>query len=416
MDTLTSLVFITCLAAFSHSRNVVEPGTRSLETMERVYRVLGEYPIIDGHNDFPMGIRSLLKNDVDQLNFDHDLTQEEPWASYYANHVDLPRMRKGQMGGQFWSAFISCKSQYADAIQLFLEQIDVIKQFVARYPDDLHWAVSTADIEAARKSGKIASMIGVESGHAIGSSLPILRTLYDMGARYMTLTHGCNTPWADAAQVESGYFPARNNGTSDFGRKVVLEMNRLGMLVDISHVSSDTMRQVLDTTQAPIIFSHSGARAICSNPRNVPDDVLERVAEVGGVVMVNFYACFLIDNCGDEDATVLDVVKHINHIRKVAGVDHVGIGGDYNGIDIVPVGLEDVSKYPELFAALIEDGEFEWTDEDLAKLAGQNLINTFKAVEEVRDMLADAGVKADNSWIPAEDLGNDTACSTNFPM
>merc|ERR1719187_1758142 len=411
----TPVLVILCLVSFTFSRNVIN-HERSQSTMERVYRVLADYPVIDGHNDFPMGIRSLLKNDLEKLNFDHDLTVEEPWASYWANHVDLPRMRKGQMGGQFWSAFISCKSQFHDAVQLFLEQIDVIRQFVAKYPNDLLWATSTDDIIQAWAEGKIASLIGVESGHAIGSSLPILRTLYDMGARYMTLTHGCNTPWADAAQVESGYFPARSNGISEFGEKVVLEMNRLGMLVDLSHVSSDVMRQVLDVTVAPVIFSHSGARAVGSNPRNVPDDVLEKVAEVGGVVMVNFYSCFLIDNCREQNATVLDIVKHINHIRRVAGVDHVGIGGDFNGVDVVPVDVQDVSKYPEVFAALIEDGEFEWTDEELAKLSGLNLINTFRAVEEVRDAIAAAGAKPDNSWIPVADMGNDTACNTNFPM
>merc|ERR1712179_468764 len=271
MDTLTNLLVLLCITASSYSRNVVNHGTRSQETMERVYRVLGEYPVIDGHNDFPMGIRSLLRNDVEQLHFESDLTQEEPWASYYANHVDLPRMREGQMGGQFWSAFIGCKSQFADAVQLFLEQIDVIKQFVAGYPADLMLAMSVADIEQAWAEGRIASMIGVESGHAIGSSLPLLRTLYAMGARYMTLTHGCNTPWADAAQVESGDFPPRVNGISEFGGKIVREMNRLGMLVDLSHVSSDVMRQVLSITEAPVIFSHSGARAVCSNPRQLLD-------------------------------------------------------------------------------------------------------------------------------------------------
>ena len=190
--------------------------------MERVMRVLGEHPVIDGHNDFPMAIRSLFQNDIGKVNFDHDLTQEEPWASYWSNHCDLPRMRQGGMGGQFWSAYISCNAQFSDAVQLFMEQVDIIKQLVAKYPADLAWAVSTADIEAAMGAGKVASMIGVESGHALGSSLAILRTLYKLGVRYMTLTHGCNTPWADAAQVESGYFPPRSNGISEFGEKVNL--------------------------------------------------------------------------------------------------------------------------------------------------------------------------------------------------
>jgi len=409
------LIYLSC----SSSKFVSPPGgsERSQQTWERVYRVLGEHPVVDGHNDFPMGVRSLLKNDVwNSLHFDQDLTQQEPWSSYWANHCDLPRMRKGQMGGQFWSSFISCKAQFHDAVQLFLEQIDVIRQMVAKYPDDLMWAVSSDDIQAAMRSGKIASLIGVESGHAIGSSLALLRTLYEMGARYMTLTHGCNTPWADAAQVEQGYFPPRSDGISQFGHKVVLEMNRLGMLVDLSHVSSDVMRQVLDFTLAPVIFSHSGARAVCSHPRNVPDDVLQTVAQVGGVVMVNFYSCFLTDDCQEREATVEDVVKHINHIRRVAGVDHVGIGGDYNGVDITPTGLEDVSKYPEVFAALIEDGEFDWTDEDLAKLANGNLLRTFRQAEEVRDLLAENGVRPDNSWIPAADMGNDTSCNTDFPL
>jgi len=382
--------------------------------MERVWRVLGEHPVIDGHNDFPMAIRSLFNNDIDQINFDHDLTQEAPWNTYWANHCDLPRMKKGGMGGQFWSAFISCNAQFHDSVQLFMEQVDVIKQLVAKYPDDLMWATSSSDIETAISQGKIASMIGVESGHAIGSSLAILRSLYELGVRYMTLTHGCNTPWADAAQVESGNFPPRSNGISQFGEKVVHEMNRLGMLVDLSHVSSDVMRQVLDTTYAPVIFSHSGARSVCSNPRNVPDDVLERIPEVGGVVMVNFYSCFVIDDCREKDATVTDVVKHINHIRRVAGVDHVGLGGDFNGIDQLPVGLEDVSKYPNVFAALIEDEEFEWTDEDLGKLAGQNLIRTFREVEEIRDSMTSGGFKPDNSWVPVPDLGSDTGCRTDY--
>merc|ERR1719244_2216134 len=385
---------------FVGSQTAFLPRQYTETTQARIERILTEFPVIDGHNDFPMGIRELLRNDINKLDFDSDLTVVEPWASYWANHIDLPRMRKGQMGGQFWSAYIGCSAQFHDAVQLFLEQIDVIHQLVSRYPEDLHWATSVADIEAARAQGKIASLIGVESGHAIGSSLPLVRTLYRMGARYMTLTHGCNTPWADAAQVEVGDFPPRVGGLSEFGEKVVLEMNRLGMLVDLSHVSSDAMRQALAVTRAPVIFSHSGARAVCGHPRNVPDDVLQTVTQNGGVVMVNFYACFLIDDCRNQDATVQDVVKHINHIRAVAGVDHVGIGGDYNGIDKPPVDLKDVSHYPEVFAALIEDGTYEWTDEELAKLAGLNLIRSFRAAEEYRDIKAAEGALEDNNWIP----------------
>jgi len=407
-----SLLLIFLLAG---SQAASLPAKYSETTRKRVSRVLTEFPVIDGHNDFPMALRQLLRNDVSLLDFDSDLTQVEPWSSYWANHIDLPRMRKGQMGGQFWSAFIGCSAQFHDAVQLFLEQIDVIRQFVARYPDDLHWATSVADIEEARGQGKIASLIGVESGHAIGSSLPLVRTLYRMGARYMTLTHGCNTPWADAAQVEVGDFPPRVGGLSKFGEKVVREMNRLGMLVDLSHVSSDAMRQALAVTRAPVIFSHSGARAICTYPRNVPDDVLQMVAEKGGIVMVNFFPYFLTDDYPARNATVQDVVAHINHIRAVAGVEHVGIGGDYNGINVTPVGLEDVSHYPEVFAALIEDGTYDWTDEELAMVASQNLINTFRAVEEVRDLLASEGEQPDNSWIPEADLGSDTGCNSDFP-
>lgn len=317
------------------------------------------------------------------------------------------------MGGQFWSAYVGCKSQFKDAVQLFIEQIDLIKQIVDRYPDDLMWADSADGIEEAMAAGKIASLIGVESGHAIGSSLPMLRSLYALGARYMTLTHGCNTPWADAAQTEDGYFPTRVDGLSEFGALIVKEMNRLGMLVDLSHVSADAMRQAIEASEAPVMFSHSGARAVANRSRNVPDDVLEMVKEGGGVVMVNFYTYFLIDEY-DRNATVQDVVDHINHIRRVAGVDHVGIGGDYNGVDLTPVDLPDVSHYPEVFAALIEDETFEWTDEDLGKVANGNIIRVLREVEAVRDELAMEGRLPDNTWISAQDLGNDTGCRSEF--
>jgi len=381
-------------------------------THERVQRILSNVPLIDGHNDFPLSIRNHLDNDVGMLHFGCDLSRLEPWASDSMSHTDLLRLRKGRVGGQFWSAYMDCDAQYKDAVQLFLEQIDVIKRLVEYYPDDLQWADSADSIEAAFKSGKIASLVGVESGHAIGSSLAVLRTIYDSGARYMTLTHSCNTPWADAAQAESGDFPADSEGISEFGEKVVLEMNRLGMMVDLAHVSSDTMRDVLRISRAPVIFSHSSARAVANNVRNVPDDVLETIKEKGGIVMVNFYSCYVIEDCDKNNATVDDIVKHINHIRKVAGINHIGIGGDYNGVSSFPIGLEDVSGYPKVFEALINDKTFNWTDEDLEKLAGRNILGVFRAVEKVRDNLAQN--MADTTWIDLEDFNGQTGCKSGL--
>ena len=393
--------------------NTSHPWRYQESPASRVDRVLTRHPIIDGHNDFPLSVRALLNSDMCLLNFDQDLTKEEPWASFDFNHVDIPRMRKGKMGGQFWSAYIGCNSQYKDATQKFLEQIDLIHQIVDKYPKDLMWAESADDIERAMIKGKIASLIGVESGYAIASSMAILRTFYRVGVRYMTLTHGCNTPWVDAAQVESRAFPPRVNGLSDFGVKIVQEMNRLGMIVDLSHVSSDAMRKAIRASSAPVMFSHSSARAIVKNPRNVPDDVLRMVKENRGIVMVNFYSGFLVPDYKTQNATVLDVVKHINHIRRIAGVDYIGIGADYNGVDVTPTELSDVSFYPNLFIALIKDREFWWTDEDLGKLANGNLLRVFKEVESVRDKLAKEGKKPDNTWIPDIDIGkeeNETAC------
>ena len=353
-----------------------------------------------------------MQNDVELLNFDSDLTKVEPWASHPMSRTDLLRLRKGQVGGQFWSAFMECDTQHKDAVQLILEQIDVIKRLIERYPDHLQWADSADGIIAAFRSGKIASLVGVESGHAIGSSLAMLRILYDSGARYLTLTHTCNPPWADAAQAESGDLPAESQGISQFGERVVLEMNRLGMMVDLAHVSSDTMRDVLNISRAPVIFSHSGARAVTDNVRNVPDDVLEIMKTKGGVVMVNFFSCFVIDDCEKNNATVNDVVKHINHIRKIAGVDHVGIGADYDGITNLPIGLEDVSSYPKVFEALINDETFEWTDNDLEKLAGRNILSVFQEVERVRDSLAEK--KVNNTWIDPQDYKNKAGCRSGL--
>ncbi|OXU24281.1 hypothetical protein TSAR_000476 [Trichomalopsis sarcophagae] len=343
-------------------------------------------PLIDGHNDLPFSLYANANNDLSKFQFDKNLTDDKVWgkAACKSCMTDLPRLTAGKVGGQFWVAYVECKSQYKDAVQLTLRQIDVIKRLVEKYPNRLEFVTKADDIEASWRSGKIGSMIGVEGGHSLDSSLAVLRLYYEIGVRYVTLTHTCNTPWADASPVNNK--PVFN--LTEFGKVVVWEMNRLGMLVDLSHVSHGVMRHVLAATKAPIIFSHSSAFALCNNYRNVPDDVLHQVKSNNGIVMVNFYNNFV--NCDkSRNATLEDVVAHINYIRTLIGVDHVGIGADYNGVDETPIGLEDVSKYPALFDRLHanKEGEPKWSREDLEKLAGRNLIRVFKAVELVRDLL-----------------------------
>ncbi|XP_023289483.1 dipeptidase 1, partial [Orussus abietinus] len=283
----------------------------------------------------------------------------------------------------FWVAYTNCNSQYKDAVQLTLRQIDVIRRLIRRYSDDLQLVTEASDIESVWQNGKIASMIAVEGGHSLDSNLAVLRLYYQLGVRYVTLTHACNTPWADSSTVEDK--PKRN--LTAFGKKIVLEMNRLGMLVDLSHVSHEVMRNVLQTTKAPVIFSHSSAFELCKMYRNVPNDVLQLVKKNGGVVMVNFYSDFV--NCNaTRNAIMQDVVDHINYIRHFIGVDHVGIGADYDGVSKVPEGLEDVSKFPDLFDRLHQNKETEpsWSKGDLEKLAGRNFLRVFRAVEEVRNL------------------------------
>lgn len=342
-------------------------------------------PLIDGHNDLPSNLYELLNNNLDTFNFTQNLSNDALWGLNACRtcHTDLPRLRKGKIGAQFWAAYVHCKSQFKDAVQLTLRQIDVIKRLVAKYPKDLQFATEAKHIEEAWNNGKIASLIGVEGGHSIDSSLAVLRLYYELGVRYMTLTHMCNTPWADASVVDDG--SVRN--LTKFGQAVVLEMNRLGMLVDLAHVSHNVMRETLAVTKAPIIFSHSSVFSLCRNYRNVPDDVLHMVKKNDGIVMVNFYSKFV--NCNSSrNATIQDVIDHINYIRNLIGANHVGIGSDYDGIESLPEGLEDVSKYPELFDRLYEsDVTPQWTKEELEKLAGRNLIRVLKAVEEVSDSL-----------------------------
>ncbi|MFG0257507.1 MAG: dipeptidase [Phycisphaerales bacterium JB043] len=376
---------------------------------ERTARdILSRMPIIDGHNDVPWTYRARVQNRLGQIDFSLSTAHfERPM------HTDIPRLREGMVGGQFWSVYIPAHemgSEPGDTRDL-LEQIDVVHRLVSLYPDDLQLALTADDVENAIMDGKIASLIGIEGGHAIEKSLAVLRMSYALGARYMTLTHSLNIEWADSATDDRVL-----GGLSPFGEEVVREMNRMGMLVDLSHVSAETMHDTLDIAEAPVIFSHSSAYALSNSPRNVPDDVLVRVRDNGGVVMVTFVPTYLNEKLrqwsvarrdayraiaeehgDDEDAVnaareawmannprrnaaIADAADHIEHIIKVAGIDHVGIGGDYDGVSSLPDGLEDVSTYPALFAELLRRG---LTGSDLEKISGRNILRVMRETERV---------------------------------
>jgi membrane dipeptidase len=372
----------------------------------RIDRILKATPLIDGHNDLPEQLRENYKLSVEGLASGGE--QRTPPLM-----TDMARLHQGRVGGQFWSVYIPSEVTGDAAIRATLEQIDIVKRLVKAYPNDLELARTAGDVVRIHKAGKVASLIGVEGGHQIGGSLAALRSFYDLGARYMTLTHFKNNAFADSATDDPKW-----HGLNDFGRTVVHEMNRLGMLVDLSHVSPETMADALDVTKAPVIFSHSDARALADHPRDVPDDILTRLPANGGVVMVNFYAGHLSEPYRQWDAehsaesARLDtlyvgqpdirkaklaeweqahpapkidvglVADHIEHIVKVAGHDHVGIGGDLDGIpyDGAPPGMNSVAGYPLLFAELIRRG---WNDADLAKLAGGNVLRALRQAETV---------------------------------
>lgn len=341
------------------------------EIAARVEAVLATTPLIDGHNDLPWVIRGQADQDVSA----YDLRRPT------AGHTDLARLAEGRVGAQFWSVYIPCNAVEEGAAKVQLEQIAIAKELYRVYPGSLGEALSASDIEREFGRGRIASLMGMEGGHAIENSLGALRAFYDAGVRYMTLTHSCNTDWAD-----SGTALPENDGLSAFGEEVVREMNRMGMLVDLSHTSPATMHDALNIAEAPVIFSHSSARGVTDHPRNVPDEVLERLPENGGVVMVTFVPSFINQAVADfngpdaeaPSATLADVADHIDHIRAVAGVEHVGIGGDYDGISTVPIGLEDVSTYPALFEELARRG---WSDDELRLLAGENVLRVMRGAE-----------------------------------
>lgn len=357
---LTALVLATAPPASAQVSAQADPH------MANAMRVLAGTPLVDGHNDLPWAIRESEAAPHDVRAPAHDLRARTPF------HTDIPRLRKGMVGAQFWSVYIPFEASEEGAAKVQLEQIDIAEQVIAAYPDVFEKALTASDVDRIFGAGRIASILGMEGGHALENSLGALRAYYGMGVRYLTLTHNGTLDWADAATGE-----ARHGGLTEFGKEVVREMNRLGMLVDLSHTSPDAMHDALDVSAAPVMWSHANARALHDHPRNVPDDVLRRIPANGGIVMVTFVPGFLTSR---PQATIGDVADHIEHVVKVAGMDHVGIGSDFDGISSTPVGLEDVSTYPALFAELSRRG---WTEENLAKLAGENALRVMRQAEDV---------------------------------
>jgi membrane dipeptidase len=369
-------LLVAILAAMSSSFLLAQTDFKA-----RAIALHKQTPLIDGHNDYPWALRGL--DPGRDLN-NADITKPVPKLM-----TDVPRLRQGGMGAQFWSVYVPSTMMGKEAVRATLEQIDIVHRMTMRWPQTFEMAYTAADIERSFDAGRIGSLIGMEGGHSIDNSLATLRAMHTLGAQYMTLTHSANLAWADASPG-----PAVLGGLSIFGEEVVREMNRLGMLVDLSHVSADTMEDALRVTAAPVIFSHSSAKAICNVHRNVPDNVLQMVAKNGGVVMVTFVPGFISQAVADFDArpeaerkgltapkaTLSQVADHIDHIRKIAGIDHIGLGGDFDGITQVVVGLEDVSKYPDLTAELLKRG---YKDNDIKKILGQNVLRVMRQVEKV---------------------------------
>ncbi|HVJ67926.1 MAG TPA: dipeptidase [Caulifigura sp.] len=342
------------------------------EQLERAAQIHESGMLFDGHNDLPWQIRKLAGGSLDAM----DITKSQPRL-----HTDFPKLRKSGLKAQYWSVYVPVETMdTGDSLLRTMEQIELSHEMFRRYPDVFALAGNSNDIEAIAKTGKVASMLGVEGGYSIENSLSNLARFYDLGVRYMTLTHTRSTDWADSSADQP-----RHGGLSPFGEEVVAEMNRLGMLVDLSHVSVDTMYDAIRVSKAPVIFSHSSARAICDVRRNVPDDVLRLLPENGGVVMVNFMSGFVVPTAelkADKLArgTLATVVDHIDHIAKVAGIDHVGLGADYDGVTRLPVGLEDVSKYPDITLELVKRG---YTREQIHKIMGGNALRVLKHAEKV---------------------------------
>uniref|UniRef100_A0A8C9PEW0 Dipeptidase n=1 Tax=Spermophilus dauricus TaxID=99837 RepID=A0A8C9PEW0_SPEDA len=326
-------------------------------------RIMRDLPLVDGHNDLPWQLLNLFNNQL--------LDKRANLTTLADTHTNIPKLKAGFVGGQFWSAYLPCETQNKDVVKRTLEQMDVIHRMCQMYPEDLMCVTSSEGIRQAFREGKVASLIGVEGGHSIDSSLGVLRAFYHLGMRYMTLTHNCNTPWADNWLVDDGVDKAQSQGLSDFGQQVVKEMNRLGIMIDLAHVSVATMKAALKLSKAPVIFSHSSAYSLCRHARNVPDDVLQMVKETGSLVMVNFYNYFV--SCS-EGANLSQVAGR----KKGAGAGAVGFGGDYDVPSGGPQG--DVSKYPDLIAELLRR---QWTEEEVRGALANNLLRVFEEVEKV---------------------------------
>ena len=389
---------------------VAMPASAQRSPEEVAEAALEAAPVFDGHNDVPFQLRVRFSNQINGFDFDDTLHTADDHAAGRAMHTDLTRLKKGKVGAQFWSVYVPASLEEPAAVQMTLEQIDVTKRLIAANPEGLRLALTADDVEKAMSGGKIASLMGMEGGHSIGSSLAVLRQMYDLGARYMTLTHSKNVPWADSATDKPAH-----DGLTEFGKQVVREMNRIGMLVDLSHVSEKVMLDTLDIAQAPVIFSHSGARAVNGHSRNVPDSVLSRLRDNGGVVMVvglpgylseaqrQWFAAHKAEEArldalwqGMPDkaaaelaawdeanptpvASISDMADHIDHIRKIAGIGHIGIGGDYDGMPTGPAGMEDVSGYPALFVELARRG---YSQAELEMIASRNVIRAMRDAEK----------------------------------
>lgn len=395
-------------AAVLLSTVLAAPPLAAKDSPEQVAaRALEAAPVWDGHNDVPIQLRGRFGNVIGE--FDFADTLDTGTAERKPMHTDLTRLRKGKVGAQFWSVYVSAALSEPEAVQATIEQIDVTRRLIADNPDVLQLALASQDVEQAMKRGRIASLMGMEGGHSIGNSLAVLRQMYALGVRYMTLTHGKTLDWADSATDVP-----RHDGLNTFGKDVVREMNRIGMLVDLSHVSEAAMMDALDVAGAPVIFSHSGARAINGHARNVPDSVLARLPQNGGIVMVVGLPGFLsekarqwnADRAAEEarlkalwqgqpdavkerlaawdagnplpEATVSDMADHVEHVRTIAGIDHIGIGGDYDGMPSGPVGMEDVAGYPALFTELARRG---YSQDDLEKISSRNMMRVLRAAE-----------------------------------